>query len=299
MTKLSVVINTLNEAANLPRALASIANFASEVVVVDMKSDDETRQIAEKFGAKVFEHERTNYVEPARNFAISKATGDWILILDADEELPVTLLTKIKSITESDSAGDYYRLPRKNIIFGKWIKHSRWWPDFNIRLFKKGAVSWNEIIHSVPITQGRGVDLAADEKLAIIHHHYESISQYIQRLDRYTTIQANQRNKEGYLFTWRDLITKSSGEFFGRYFEGEGFRDGLHGLVLAALQSFSEFVVLLKAWEIEKFEQKSVTLIETSAALNQLKSDFNYWQADTQLKEKGGFILRIRRKLRI
>src|SRR3989344_1654842 len=98
MVRISVVINTLNEEKNLPRALTSVKSFADEVVVVDMYSDDKTQDLARKFGAKVYEHERTNYVEPARNFAISKATGEWILILDADEELQTSLREEILEV---------------------------------------------------------------------------------------------------------------------------------------------------------------------------------------------------------
>src|SRR3989344_3276878 len=137
MPKISVVINTLNEEANLPRALASVKSFANEIVVVDMMSDDKTVEIAKKAGAKVYEFKRVGYVEPARNFAISKAEGDWIFILDADEELTASLSRELSKIAKNGSA-DYVRVPRKNMIFGKWVEHSRWWPDYNIRFFKKG-----------------------------------------------------------------------------------------------------------------------------------------------------------------
>src|SRR4030042_3360237 len=186
MDKISVVINTLNEEKNLPRAIASVKGFAEEIVVCDMHSDDKTAEIAERLGANVYEHEKAGYVEPARNFAIEKARGKWILVLDADEEVPNSLAGKIKNIVSEPDA-DYFRIPRKNIIFGKWIKHSRWWPDYNIRFFKKGNVTWNEVIHSVPLTKGKGTDLDASEDAAIVHHHYETIEQYIDRLNRYTT----------------------------------------------------------------------------------------------------------------
>lgn len=139
MTKISVVINTLNEEDNLPRALASVKKFADEIVVVDMKSDDKTVDIAKKAGAKVYEYKRIGYVEPARNFAIGKATGKWILIIDADEQLPGSLVKELKKIVKNPSA-NYYRLPRKNLIFGKWVKHSRWWPDYNIRFFQPSLI---------------------------------------------------------------------------------------------------------------------------------------------------------------
>jgi glycosyltransferase involved in cell wall biosynthesis len=205
VARISTVINTLNEEENLPRALASVKDFADEIVVVDMHSDDQTVDIAKKSGARVFEHDRTGYVEPARNFAISKAEGDWILILDADEELSQSLSKSLRKIADNPAA-DYYRLPRKNIIFGRWIKHTGWWPDYNIRFFKKGCVSWNEIIHSVPTTQGAGSDLKADEENALVHHNYRTAEQYVERMNRYTSYQAKELAGSGRKFVWQFTV---------------------------------------------------------------------------------------------
>src|SRR5258706_2992203 len=251
-SKISVVINTLNEAKNLSSAIDSVKSFADEIVVVDMESSDSTVEIAKKLGAKVFTHKRKGYVEPARNFAVAKAVNSWILILDADEEIPKSLGIEIQKILKNPKA-DYFRVPRKNIIFGKWMKHSRWWPDYNIRLFKKGSVSWNEVIHAVPMTQGVGAEIEAKEELAIIHKNYTSLEQYIERLNRYTTQHAEIRRAEGYKFSWKDIVVKPANEFFSRYFFGEGYKDGLHGLALSCLQAFSELVLYLKVWQKEKF----------------------------------------------
>ena len=298
MNKLSVVINTINEEKNLPHVLASINALADEIIVVDMHSDDKTVQIAKAAGAKVFTHERTNFVEPARNFAISKASGEWILVLDADETVPKELVQKLKELIEQASA-DYYRIPRKNLIFGKWITHSFWWPDYNIRLFKKGKVSWNELIHSVPITIGIGADLEAKEEYCILHNMYSSISQFVDRLNRYTSIQANQKKATGYKFSWLDIIKKPSEEFLRRYFAESGYKDGIHGLALANLQAFSEVVLYLKVWELEKFKEEKLALKEVVAAMKQEQKDKNYWYADSLLKNGGGIALRLKRKLKI
>jgi glycosyltransferase involved in cell wall biosynthesis len=296
--KISVVINTLNEEKNLPRALASVKNFADEIVVVDMRSGDRTIEIATKFGAKVFGHERAGYVEPARNFAISKATGEWILVLDADEELGLNLRKELKNIVKNPKA-DYYRIPRKNIIFGKWVKHSRWWPDYNIRFFKKGNVAWNEVIHSVPMTQGSGTDIEAKEKNAIVHYHYETVEQFIGRLNRYTTEHSKILVERGYKFDWKDLIKKPSQEFLSRYFFGEGYKDGLHGLVLAALQAFSEFVLYLKVWQVEDFNTPDINIKTVVGEMKNAEKDMHYWQADSLYKETGEFQYRIKRKLKL
>ena len=298
MDKISVVVNTLNEEKNLPRALESVKKFADEIVIVDMRSEDRTIEIAAKFGAKVFGHERTGYVEPARNFAISKATGGWILILDADEELNSSLTRRLRKLTKNPKA-DYYRLPRRNIVFGKWLKHSRWWPDYNIRFFKKGYVSWNEVIHSVPMTKGTGVDIEAKKKNAIIHYHYESIEQFIGRLNRYTTEHSKLLIKKGYKFNWMDLIKKPTNEYLSRYFFGEGYKDGLHGLAVSGLQAFSEFVLYLKIWQNQDFEDKDISVNKVIQEMKNTEKDIHYWEADTLLKEVGGLIYRIKRKFRL
>lgn len=257
--KLSVVICTWNEEKNLPHVVASVKDLADEVVVVDTESTDDTVEVAKNLGCKVFTHENTTVVEPVRNFSISKATGEWILLLDADEEVPPSLVSRIKSILKSEDSADYYRLPRKNIIFGKWIKSAHWWPDPVYRLFRKGAVSWDPQIHSIPQTVGRGADLPMEEEYAIIHHNYSSVSQFITRMDRYTNVQLNELKTKNISFAWHDVISKPGQEFIRQYFSRRGYKDGLHGLVLSLLQAFSELVLYAKLWQEEKFKPESVT----------------------------------------
>ena len=274
MAKISVVINTLNEEKNIFRVISSVKNFADEIVVCDMHSEDKTAHIAKELGARVVTHKKTNYVEPARNFAISKATGDWIFIIDADEEAPESLLNVLKRIAGNNEA-DYVLIPRKNIIFGKWIRHSRWWPDYLVRFFKKGSVSWNNQIHSEPNKSGRELMLEGREENALIHHNYQTVSQYLERMMRYSQIQAKNLQKEGYCFVWTDLIKKPLNEFLSRYFAGEGFKDGVHGLVLALLQAFSELIVYIRLWEEEGFKEE-----ETPQAINEIKKatkEINWW----------------------
>lgn len=276
MARITVVINTLNEEKNIAKAIASLQGFADEIVVVDMESSDETVAIAKKLRAKVFKHQRTGYVEPARNFALSKAKGDWIFILDADEILPKTLQKKLLTIIKT-SKNDYFRVPRKNIIFGKWIKHSRWWPDYNIRFFKKGHVSWNEVIHAVPMTSGRGADIPAKETFAIVHSNYPTLELYLERMNRYTTIQARTLVAEGYKFNWTDLLRKPLSEFLSRYFVGESYKDGIHGLALSLLQSFSELTLYLKIWQENKFNEENPTIWEIKEELKKSETELNWW----------------------
>ena len=274
--KISVVINTRNEEKNIERAIVS-AKWADEIVVCDMHSTDETVAIAKKLGAKVVFYENVNYVEPARNFAIGESLGDWVLILDADEEIPDSLAKRLTEMLEKPIVSTFVEIPRKNIIFNRWVKASMWWPDYNIRFFKKGSVEWEDKIHSRPKTVGQGVRLPEEERWAITHHHYDSLSQYLQRMDRYTTIQATELKESGAEFVWSDLISKPLGEFLSRFFANRGFEDGIHGLALSLLQAFSFLVVYLKLWEYRGFKEQNPSLKEFKDLSKSSGSEINYW----------------------
>jgi hypothetical protein len=151
----------------------------------------------------------------------------------------------------------------------------------------------------VPMTQGVGSEVEDKEELAIIHHNYNSIEQYIERMNRYSSQHALQRVKEGYKFSWKDIILKPSNEFLSRYFFGEGYKDGLHGLALSLLQAFSELTVYLKIWQKNKFVDQNPALHDVIGLLREEERDLHYWESDASYKESGNLKDRIRRKLRI
>lgn len=274
--KITVIINTLNDEKIIQRVITSV-KWANEILICDMHSEDDTVNIAKKAGAKVVFHKKEPYVELARNFSVSKASCDWILILDPDEEVSEGLTERIKEMIAKPIVSDYVEIPRKNIIFNKWMKASGWWPDYNIRLFKKGAVSWSGKIHRQPKVEGQGLKLPEEENFAIIHHHYESIFQFINRMNRYTDAQAKGLVDEGYKFNWQDLINKPTSEFMNRYFANRGFEDGLHGLALGFLQAFSFLVMYLKVWEIEKFKEQEINLVDLKKESQKAGQETNYW----------------------
>ena len=298
MTKLSVVINTLNEEKHIEECIKSVKAIADEIIVVDMHSDDKTVKIAKSAGAKVFDHPRVGYVEPARNFAISKASGEWILILDADERLSKTLRKKIKIEIKKDEKS-YFTLPRKNIIFDKWIEHTGWWPDYNIRLFKRGSVVWGDEIHSIPMTNGVGGDFEPKEENAIVHYNYVDVESFLNRLNKYTSIQGKERFQEMKTFEGKSFIKSPVREFVTRYFKYQGYKDGLHGLALSLLQAFSEFVVEIKVWQHYKFETSKVNINESMKTIREAQSEINYWVSDTLIKETDSTFERIRRKFKV
>lgn len=274
--KISVVINTLNEEKTLERAIKSVS-WADEILVCDMHSDDNSGVLAKKLGAKVIFHKRLAFVEPARNFAISKASHDWVLVLDPDEEIPEPLGKRLKEMVEKPIVSTFVEIPRKNIIFNKWMKAAGWWPDYNIRFFKKGAVEWSDKIHRPPKTQGQGLRLPNEERWAITHYHYENLSQYLDRLNRYTMVQAKELREKGEEFQWQDLVSKPLGEFLGRFFAQRGFEDGLHGLALSFLQAFSELIVYLKLWELRGFKEEKINWAELQESARRGGEEINYW----------------------
>ncbi len=275
--KLSVVIQTLNEEQNLERAIRSVRSWADEIVVCDMYSTDRTVSIAKNLGARVVYFKNVGFVEPARNFAISRAREEWVLILDADEEIPSGLTDKIKEILSKPGGLDFVEIPRKNIIFGKWMKASMWWPDYNVRLFKKNKVIWGRAIHSKPQTNGNGVKLPDQESFAVVHHNYQTVSQFLRRMDRYSDIQARELQKEGVIFRWKNLLDKPLGEFLSRYFDKKGYLDGIHGLGLSLLQALSFLIVYLKLWEFSKFRQEEIALPQVEQEFEKTVQEIKYW----------------------
>lgn len=301
--KISAVVNTRNEEKNIDGCLKSL-NFTDEIIVVDMESEDKTKQIAKKYTDKVFDYDNVGYVEPARNFAIGKAKGDWILIVDADERIPRSLAIRLMEIAKNDEA-DFVRVPRQNLIFSQWIQHSRWWPDHIVRFFKKGRVEWQNAIHSIPITSGRSINLPEEKDLSITHHHYSSIEQYFNRGLRYSRQQAKELLESGYTLDARDMFFKPIEEFLGRFFAGEGYKDGLHGLVLSTLQAFSTFLIYLFIWEEQGFKVKRYPAFTRHwvAWFKQASSDLYFWvytvKIHTAKNKTHRFFLKIARKIRI
>lgn len=282
--KLSVVINTKNAAETLARSIESV-QWADEILVADMHSLDETVKIARKYGTKIIELPEYGRVEPeGRNLANQAATGDWLLQLDADEVVPRQLAEMIEKVVGQADQIQTYFIPRKNLIFGHWIQHSGWWPDYQPRLFQKGSLRWVGGVHSKPQLKGATEKIEAKEGLAIIHNNYHSISDYIDRLNRYTSLGATE-SLEKSLSADDNYTQVFSSELFSRYFYHQGWLDGEIGLLLAYLQSFSQLVQLAKTRELNgKLNQKTKVMQE--AELRKLITDLRYWLADYHVKNE-------------
>lgn len=273
---ISAVINVRNESELLSKCLKSLSGFADEIIVTDMESTDKSREVATKFGAKVYPHRFLNYVEPARNFGLSKASGRWIILLDPDEYLGRTLKEELKKIALRDEIS-FVRIPRKNIVFGKWLRHSNSWPDYLIRFFRKGSVVWKKEIHSQPATKGNGLTLLDSEKLAIRHLNYPNITNFILRALRYSNIQAEELAKSKYILKTTDFILKPVQEFNSRFFAGQGYKDGMPGLVFCLLQSIAISLIYLNLWEKQGFPDKPLPRNSFVSASQETIYEYTYW----------------------
>lgn len=289
---ISAVINVRNEADNLKKCLKSIKNFADEIIVVDMHSTDGSDQVAKNYDAQVFSYRPIKFVEPARNFAISKATGKWIILLDPDEYLHKTLKKELKRITQRSDV-DWVRIPRKNIIFGKWLRHTNCWPDYLIRFFKKGSVTWKKEIHSQPTTHGNGLTMLDSEKLAIRHHNYNTITQFVTRAIRYSNIQADELKASNYKLKTSDFILKPMQEFNSRFFAAEGYKDGIHGLIFSLLQMQAIALVYIRLWEKQGSSDKVLSKESFVSASQETIFEYSYWFSKYFKKEYTSNVFKI------
>ncbi len=297
--KLSVVISAYNEDKIIGRTLKALA-WTDEIVLINNNSTDETAKIAQKYTSHIYSRPNQLMLNKNKNFGFSKATGDWILCLDADEEVTPELASEIRtSINAASKEIAGFWLPRKNIIFGKWIKHGLWWPDRQLRLFRRGAGKFAEKhVHEYLNVDGKTEHLTEP----FVHYNYSSISQFIHKMDSiYTENEVENLLSTGYVASWKDAIKFPVSDFVKVYFAQAGWQDGLHGLVLALLQAFYSLVVFAKLWERSRFEEKDITLNAVSGELMYAGREINYWRLTSLLQETKSFIkrihLRVQRKL--
>jgi glycosyltransferase involved in cell wall biosynthesis len=263
---LSVVIIAHNEESNLGRTLESIAprldseagRNDTELILVDCGSTDRTVEIAKSFGAKTFVETWKGY-SAQKNSAIDKATGDWILSLDADEAVSPELLNEIGSaLVEQGSADlrnspgspmvvDAFSMPRQNLFLGKQIRHGGFWPDRKVRLFRtgKGRFSARSVHESVQVT-GR----VASFHGPLVHHSYPTLADYIEHMNRYSSLGAEMVAAKGKVrFSVINIVLRPLATFLYNYFFRLGFLDGREGLLLHLYHAVYVSWKYAKAWE--------------------------------------------------
>lgn len=245
MSRLSVIMITRNEEANLERALRSVS-WADEIVIADSGSTDRTKEFATRMGAKVFEVEWKGF-GPAKQAAAERATGDWLLSLDADEEISPDLASEIKQVIDSSNPFPGYAIPRRTQFLGRWILHCGWYPDHVLRLFRKTAGRFDSaLVHERVLLQGDEGRLKGE----ILHYSYPNLELYLEKLNRYTTLGAEEAWSEGKRASWFDIVGRPPVAFIKYYVSKRGFLDGLEGFVLCGLSAMSVMVKYAKLWHL-------------------------------------------------
>jgi len=251
---LSVTVITLNEERNLRPCLESV-RFADEIIVVDSGSRDLTQSIAKEFKAQVFQEPWRGFAEQ-KNSAQEKAKGPWILNIDADERVTEELRLEILKVLKEDPPVKGFRMPRKNYFCGQWIRHGGWYPNYQMRLYRKdaGRFAPREVHEQVEV---KGPVGTLDSPLE--HHTYHSISDYIKRMDHYSELSARQYLKEGRRVSWPKILLRSWFTFIQMWVLKRGFLDGANGLILAVLYSQYTFIKYskLKKLRSELFDASS------------------------------------------
>ncbi len=243
--KVAAVVITHNEEENIARCLSSL-QFCDEIVVVDAESSDRTSEIAKKFTPNVQIRPWKGYSEQ-KNFAVTLTSCDWILSVDADEEVSSELQEEVKATLNSPQFCAY-SVPRKTIHFGRWIRHGGWYPNRLVRLFNKKQGRWEgDQVHELWKPAGEVGALKSD----LIHYSFKSLSDQVIRNDKYSTLGALALSREGRRFSFFKLSGKTMMKFFETYFLKRGFLDGYPGLIISVSAAYSVFLKWAKLWERE------------------------------------------------
>lgn len=240
--KLSVILITKNEGHNLKECLASI-NFAHEIIIVDSGSTDNTVLIGRQAGAKVIETNDWPGFGPQKNRALAAASGEWILSIDADERVPAELRDEIIKVI-NDPIYTAYALPRLSSFFGYFIRHSGWYPDYVIRLFSRDAGCFStDSVHEKVILNNNSF---GHLKTPILHYSYRDDSDFLRKLDQYSSLGAQQAFFSGKNSTLTKAISHAIFAFFRSYIIRLGVLDGRAGLMVAISSAESTYHKYLK-----------------------------------------------------
>jgi glycosyltransferase involved in cell wall biosynthesis len=252
--KLSSVIIAKDEEHNIQRCIKSQQEIIDDIVVlVDSRTTDSTFELASLLpNVNVEEVEWKGY-GAAKNYALSKTKYDWVLWIDADEELTEELKNELQDFKTKEPRFKSYEISRRAFFIGKWIKHSGWYPSRVTRLFNKNYASFNEkAVHENLIVEGATGTLKND----LNHYTDPSIEHYFNKFNNYTTLAAKDLFESGRAATLSDIIIRPVFLFVKMYIFKRGFLDGLHGIMLAVFSSVYVFTKYCKLWELNKTDKQ-------------------------------------------
>jgi glycosyltransferase involved in cell wall biosynthesis len=247
---LAVTIICNNEEENIRECLESV-KWADEIIVVDSFSIDKTIEIAKEYTGKIYQEEWKGYSKQ-REFALSKVSEKWVFPLDADERCSAELKDEILSVINANKYISGYRIPRRSFFLGKWIKHCGWYPGFQTRLFLKDKVSVaDRLVHEGYEIDGEMGFLKND----ILHYTVNSISDYMSRVNNYSSLQAVEKSNKKKIKLY-DILLRPVAAFFQSYIFKKGFLDGIHGLMVTSFDIITNMLTYMKAWELQHKSNK-------------------------------------------
>jgi glycosyltransferase involved in cell wall biosynthesis len=242
--KISATVITLNEERHLGDALDSLS-WADEIVVVDSGSTDRTVEVARRYTDRVVEADWPGYAAQ-KNRAAGEASHDWVFSLDADERVTPELRSAIERVRDSGPTADGYRVARRAWYVDRWVRHGGWYPDWQTRLYDRRKAKFEgEFVHESVRVAGAVATLSGD----LLHYTVESLSDHHRRLDRYTTLAAEQLAAHGRRFSASRAILQPPLTFVQTYVLKQGFRDGAAGLAIAGFAAYYVFLRQVKLWE--------------------------------------------------
>ncbi len=252
MTLISATIICLNEEKKIRQCIESIINVVDEVIIVDSFSKDSTKSICLEYDkVKFFEQKFLGYIEQ-KNFAISKASYDYVFSLDSDEALSESLQEKILTLRTSGLKADGYIFNRVTNYSGQWIKHCGWYPDKKLRLFNKQVGSWAGINphDKVKLQSENTIHIPHD----ILHYSYDSIKDHVSQTNNFSSIASKAAYENGKRTTILNIISRTLFQFPRDYFLKRGFLDGFYGFVICWINTLAVFLKYTKIYEIQKNE---------------------------------------------
>ena len=246
LPSVTCVVITKNEDANIQDCLNSV-QWTDELIVVDAQSSDKTVELARTCGAKVFVRPWPGF-GLQKNFGMAQALSDWILILDADERVTEELRGEVKTCIEgwTPGASVAYRIPRRNFYYGAWVSGGGVYPDYQVRLFRRGMAQYNDVaVHENLLVDGEIGTLIEH----IDHYTERRIQDHFKKFGLYTTLAAREKAKRVQVVGWTDLVFRPLVVWFKTYLLKQGFRDGVRGLIICIFASMYTFVKYAKLWD--------------------------------------------------
>lgn len=245
-SSISIVIIARNEEKNIVDCIEGLS-WVDEIIVIDDNSEDRTREIAEKNGASVFVHSLNDNFSDQRNFGLEKATGEWVLFLDADERISKKLKEEIRTIiNDPNQLTDGFLIQRRDILWGRELRYGEVGNIILLRLARRSNGVWGGAVHEKWNVKG----IIGTLKNPIIHYPHQDIDEFIKEINFYTSIRAHELYREKQHSSWISILVYTKAKFLKGYFLELGFLDGIPGFIHALLMCFHSFLVRVKLWQL-------------------------------------------------